>query len=121
MDTIPLRDAILALRGEIVAAAKDASTQEVRFELGPIEMEFQVVARKEIGGEAKLGFHIFGAEASLGGSGKGANEQTQKVKFVLDPFLIDMKTGRRSKLAIARKHQREQSERSEHTLERRNR
>ncbi len=48
------------------------------FELGPIEMEFQVVARKEFGGDAKLGFHIFVAEATLGGSGKGSDERTQR-------------------------------------------
>src|SRR5215831_6252698 len=55
MDTIPLQDAIRALRAEILAAHAEASTEEVRFELGPIEMEFQVVARREIGAEAKLG------------------------------------------------------------------
>lgn len=117
MDTIPLRDAIRALRDEILAARKDASTHEVRFELGPIEMEFQVVARKELGGEAKLGFHIFAVEATLGGSGKGADERTQKVKFVLNPVLIDA-TGQRSKLDISREGQPKQGQLSEHTLER---
>ena len=114
MDTIPLRDAIRGLRGEIMAAAEDASTQAVRFELGPIEMEFQVVVKKEKGGEAKLDFHIFAADATLGGSGKGADERTQKVKFVLNPVLIDM-AGRRSKFEIAREDQPEQSLASEHT------
>src|SRR5271170_6423669 len=89
METIPLRDAIRVLRSEILAAREDGSTEEVRFELGPIEMEFQVVARKEFGGEAKLGFHIFVAEATLGGSGKGRDERTQKVKFVLNPTSVD--------------------------------
>jgi hypothetical protein len=49
METIPLRDAIGVLRSEILAARQDASTEEVRFELGPIEMEFQVVASKNLG------------------------------------------------------------------------
>jgi Trypsin-co-occurring domain 2 len=118
MDTIPLRDAIRALRAEILEARRDASTEGVRFELGPIEMEFQVVARKEIGGEAKLGFHIFVAEATLGGSGKGADERTQKVKFVLNPIFVDA-SGQRSKLDIAREEQGEPKSPSEHTLERR--
>jgi hypothetical protein len=117
MDTIPLRDAIRVLRGEIIAAAEDASTQGVRFELGPIEMEFQVVVKKEKGGEAKLGFHIFAAEATLGGSGKGADERTQKVKFVLNPVLVNM-AGQRSKLEIAREEQPEQGQSSKHTMER---
>src|SRR5208337_4902039 len=38
MDTIPLRDAIQALRGEILTARGEAPTQGVRFELGPIEI-----------------------------------------------------------------------------------
>src|ERR1700742_432075 len=85
--TIPLRDAVRALRVEIMRAAEDASTQAVRFEVNAIEMEFQVVAKREGGGEAKLGFHIFAADASVGASGKLASEQTQKVKFVLNPVL----------------------------------
>lgn len=116
MDTIPLQDAIRALRAEILAARKEALIQEVRFELGPIEMEFQVVARKEVGGEAKFGFHIFAAEATLGGSGKGTDERMQKVKFVLNPISVDA-SGRQSKVAIAREDQSEQSP-PEHTLER---
>jgi hypothetical protein len=118
MDTIPLEDAIRALRAEILAAREDASTEEVRFELGPIEMEFQVVARKEFGGEAKLGFHIFVAEATVGGSGKSTDERTQKVKFVLNPTSVDA-SGQLSKVAIARADQGEPSRAPEHTLERR--
>jgi Trypsin-co-occurring domain 2 len=118
METIPLRDAIRVLRSEILAAREDASTEEVRFELGPIEMEFQVVARKEFGGEAKLGFHIFVAEATLDGSGKGTDERTQKVKFVLNPTSVDA-SGQQSKVEIARTDQGEQSRPPEHTLERR--
>jgi len=118
MDTIPLRDAIRTLRSEVLAAREEASTQEVRFELGPIEMEFQVVARKEVGGEAKLGFHIFAAEATLGGSAKGADERTQKVKFVLNPIFTDA-SGRQSKVAISRRDEGAQRPPAEHTLERR--
>jgi hypothetical protein len=117
METIPLREAVRALRAEIMTVAEDASTQAVRFELGTIEMEFQVVAKKEKGGEAKLGFHIFAAEATLSGSGKGGDERTQKVKFVLNPVLIDM-AGQRHKLEIGRKDQPEQDQPSKHPLER---
>jgi hypothetical protein len=118
METIPLRDAIGVLRSEILAARQDASTEEVRFELGPIEMEFQVVASKEFGGDAKLGFHIFAAEATLGGSGKGTDERTQKVKFVLNPISVDA-SGHQTKVDVARMNQTEQGSSPEHTLERR--
>jgi hypothetical protein len=101
METIPLRDTIQALRAEIMQAAEAASTQSVRFELGSIEMEFQIVVKREGGGEAKLGFHILAADTALSGSGKVASEGTQKVKFVLNPVLVDMK-GQRTKLEISR-------------------
>jgi hypothetical protein len=117
MDTIPLKDTIEALRNEIMAAAEAASTQSVRFELGSIEMEFQVVAKREKGGEAKLGFHIFAADATLGGSAKGADERTQKVKLVLNPVLVGM-DGRRSKLEISREHESQRDQSSNHTLDR---
>jgi hypothetical protein len=56
---------------------EEASTREVRFELGPIELEFQVVAKKDGGVDAKVGFHIFVAEATVAGSGRGAGERMQ--------------------------------------------
>src|SRR5437667_2258436 len=96
-ETIPLRDAIRALRAEILEAAEEASTQDVRFELGPVELQFQVVARTTGGAKAKIGFHIFGAEASIGGSG----ERTQIVKLVLNPVLLGTDGGR-SKLEVGR-------------------
>jgi hypothetical protein len=117
METLPLRDAIRALRVEIMEAAEDASNQAVRFEMGPIEMEFQVVAKREKGLDAKIGFHIFAAEATLGGSGKGADERTQKVKLVLNPVLVDAE-GMRSKLEIGRDDHPEPQEPQKSTLER---
>jgi hypothetical protein len=121
METIPLRDTIQALRAEIMQAAEAASTQSVRFELGSIEMEFQVVVKREGGGEAKLGFHILAADATLSGSGKLASEGTQKVRFVLNPVLVDME-GRRTKLDISRDNDpgaaSSHGQSSRHTLER---
>jgi hypothetical protein len=97
-ETIPLRDAIRALRVELLEAVEEASTQAVRFELGTVELEFQVVARREKEGKAKIGFHIFGAEASIG----RGDERTQTVKLVLNPVLLGANGGR-SKLDISRR------------------
>jgi Trypsin-co-occurring domain 2 len=108
-ETIPLLDAVRALRTAIMAAADAASTQAIRFELGQIELEFQVVAKSEKGAEGKLGgkidFHIFSVDASLGGSGKLADERTQKVKFVLSPKLIDTAGKASGKIDISRRKQ----------------
>lgn len=121
LETVPLRDAIRALRVEIMEAAEDASTQAVRFELGPIELEFQVVAKKEKGGDAKIsskiGFYVLSAEATIGGSGKGADERMQKVKLVLNPVVVD-RAGGRSKLEIGREEQSEVEQSAKSTLDR---
>jgi AMMECR1 domain-containing protein len=120
MKTVPLRDAIRALRTEIVEAAKDAATENVRFELGPIDLEFQVVAKTEIGSDAKIGakvgFHIFTAEAALGGSGKGADEATQKVKVVLNPVLVGAEGP--TKVEVGRHATSADGQQSKSTLER---
>src|SRR5262249_3489797 len=109
-ETIPLRDAVRALRTEIMAAADDASAQSVRFDLGQIELEFQVVAKAEKNVEGKVGgkvnFHIFSVDASIGGGGKLADERTQKVRFILTPVILDP-TGKQSgKVSISRRKMR---------------
>jgi hypothetical protein len=107
VETIPLRDAVRALRTEIMAAAENASDQSVKFELGQIELEFQVVATSEKSTDGKLGgkinFHIFSVDASVGGGGKHADERTQKIKFVLTPALVDATGKTTSKLQISRR------------------
>jgi hypothetical protein len=121
METIALRDAIRALRTEIIEAAEDASDQAVRFELGPIELEFQVVAKTEFGSDAKMGakigFHIFTAEASVGASGKSADERTQNVKLVLNPVLVG--ADGRTKLEVGRDPDSERTQSPKAGLERR--
>jgi Trypsin-co-occurring domain 2 len=106
-ETIPLRDAVRALRAEIMAAAEDASGKSVRFELGQIELEFQVVAKGEKSADGKfsgkINFHIFSVDAALGGGGKHADERTQKIKFVLMPTGIDAMGKPTTKLQISRR------------------
>jgi hypothetical protein len=120
-ETIPLRDAIRALRVEIVEAAEEASTQAVRFELGPVELEFHVVAKTEKSSDAKLsakiGFHILSAEAGVSNGGKSADERTQRVKLVLNPVLVNI-AGLRSKLEIGRSEARSRKQAPKRTLDR---
>jgi hypothetical protein len=108
-ETIPLRDVVRALRAEIISAAKDASAQEVKFELGQIELEFQIVAKKDRGVDGKLGgkvsFHILSFDATLGGNVKVADERTQKVKLVLQPTFVDGTGTKNSKISISRRKQ----------------
>ena len=82
----------------------------MRFELGQIELEFQVVAKAEKSVDGKLGgkinFHIFSIDASVGGTGKLADERTQRVKFVLTPTVVDPKSGQKRRQEISRRKSR---------------
>lgn len=60
---IPLANAIRALRQEIVAAVRAAGEEDIRFALGPVELELQVEAARETGGEAGIKFWL----VSIGG------------------------------------------------------
>lgn len=100
-ETIPLRDVVASLREEILAAVDAATTETLQFELGQLELEFQVVAKTEKGVDGKVGgkvsFHIFSVEASVGGSGKLSDERTQKIKFILTPTQVDPKSGKKNR------------------------
>jgi hypothetical protein len=80
---IPLADAIRALRRELVAAVGEGADQDVRFALGPIELELQVEMSREAGGQGGIAFWV----VSLGGSGKRASAVTHSVKLSLTPTL----------------------------------
>jgi Trypsin-co-occurring domain 2 len=80
---IPLSDAIRALRRELVEAVKEGKDQEVKFALGPIELELQVEVSSTGGGEAGIKFWVL----SLGGKGERSSGRTQTVRISLTPVL----------------------------------
>jgi len=82
---LPLGEVLQGLREEIVTAMHSAEDQPVKFELGPIDLEFTVVAKREGGPNGKVKFEVFGFGAELGGDAKFSNEKTQKVKLTLSP------------------------------------
>ena len=57
----------------------------MRFDLGPIDVELTVVAKREGGPSGKIKFEVFGFGAEVGGDAKFASEKTQKVKLILTP------------------------------------
>ena len=85
---LPLSDVIRSLRVEIQEAVKAGTGELFRFSLGPIELEFQVVAAREAGAGGKISFHVFGAGAEIGGNAKGSDQRTQRIKLVLTPFEV---------------------------------
>jgi hypothetical protein len=86
-DIIPFAEAVRALRSEIILAVGTAKNEKLRFSLGPIELELQVVAKREGGPSAKIKFGLLGSGLELGGSGKFSSETVHKVKLRLDPIL----------------------------------
>lgn len=78
---VPLSQAIRALRREIVEANRASKNEEIRFKLGPIELEFGLEVAREAGGEAGLRFWV----VSIGALGKRASAATHTVKMVLTP------------------------------------
>jgi hypothetical protein len=84
--TLPLGDVIEDLRDAIDEAIQRQGTGEAMlFKLEAVELEFQVVAKREGGANGKIKFSIFGNGAEAGASGKLSSEQTQKVKLKLTP------------------------------------
>ena len=89
---IPLAEAIRALRSELVEAARQGANEEVRFALGPIDLELQIEASTEVGVDGGIKFWL----VSLEGSGSRTSAATHTVKLSLTPinasgedFIID--------------------------------
>jgi hypothetical protein len=102
LDLVPLREAIEALRTEIMEAAATGANQLVSFLVGPIELEFNVVAKREGAGKANVKFGILGLGAEIGGDLKVTGETTQKVKITLTPQVTNPVTGLRDPAVINR-------------------
>jgi hypothetical protein len=78
---VPLASAIEALRRELIAALDAGKDADVRFALGPIELEFAVEVSRESGGEAGVKFWV----VALGGKGSRSSGATHTVRLSLSP------------------------------------
>lgn len=90
-NAIMLAEAIRELRAELIAAQAQSpgpGSDGVRFELGPVEMEFAITLSREGGGKAGVQIGV----VTLGAGGSLSSESVHRVKFVLTP--TDARTGR---------------------------
>src|SRR5512135_1769855 len=78
---VGLADAIRALRAELTTAMAEGDGESLRFELGPVEMEFLLEVRREGGVDAGVRFWVI----SLGGEGSVASGSTHRVTLSLTP------------------------------------
>lgn len=79
---IPLSEAIRALRRELVEAVREGEGEELRFALGPVELELQLEVSKEAGGEASIAFWL----VTVGAKGSRTQATTHTVSLTLTPI-----------------------------------
>lgn len=89
MANIPIAQAIQAIRSEIVTAVKAGEQEEIKFDLGPIELEFQVEISQGATGSAEAGakFNVWVVEAEVtaGGELQRSKTTTHTVRLTLNP------------------------------------
>ena len=78
---VPLSDAISSLRAELMEAMRESRGEELRFALGPVELEFQLVATIEVGAGGGVRFWVVNADAKA----SRATGSTHTLKVTLTP------------------------------------
>lgn len=79
--SVELSAVIAELRAELSAAIRGGEDEDLRFELGPVELELAVVVGRDAGPSAKLRFWVVEA----GADARVSAQSTQRIKLVLDP------------------------------------
>ncbi len=74
-------DAIGSLRRELAATRLAGAGESIRFEMGPVEMEFGLELRKEGKGELGAKFWV----VSVGASGSVGTTATHRLKLTMTP------------------------------------
>ncbi|WP_063909999.1 trypco2 family protein [Herbidospora yilanensis] len=92
---IELAQVVMGLRAELNRALADGADEELRFGVGPIELEVTVAVTREVSAGGKV--KIWVVEAN--GTGKLGDVTTQRIKLTLDPKLTA--TGRRPEISGA--------------------
>ena len=80
---IELAEVIGELRRELQEAMHAGEGEELRFELGPVELEATVAVEKGGGTGAKVRFWVI----ELGGDAKASQTSTQRIKLSMQPRL----------------------------------
>jgi len=80
-----LASAIRVLREQLQDAVQAGEGEELRFALGPVELELQVEAAREGSGEAGIKFWL----ASIGAKGSRSSSTTHTLRLSLTPVRVD--------------------------------
>jgi hypothetical protein len=82
---MPLAAVVESLRVELARALAQGEGEQVRFRLGPVELEFRVQVSGEVGAEAGVKFWV----VSVGGSASRTSASTHTIRLVLHPTGVD--------------------------------
>jgi NTP-dependent ternary system trypsin peptidase co-occuring protein len=80
-----LAETIRALRSQLSDAMDEGRGKDLLFELGDVELEFQVGVTKDTSAEGGVRFWIL----SLGAKGSVAAEATHRIALKLKPVIVD--------------------------------
>lgn len=80
-DAFRLSDLLIQLRRDLQAVRAADPAADLKFELGEVELELQIVAEKQAGANAEAGWWILKA----GASANNADTATQTLKLKLKP------------------------------------
>ncbi|MGH3698852.1 MAG: trypco2 family protein, partial [Pseudonocardiaceae bacterium] len=69
------------LRQELSAAMREGEGEDLRFELGTVELELTVAVSREAGPNAKVRFWVI----ELGADATVSSQATQRITLTLDP------------------------------------
>ncbi len=78
---VPLADAIRALRQQLSASIREGEGQDLRFQMGTVELQLQLDLSREVGGEAGASFWV----VSVGAKGSSATTSRHSVKLTMEP------------------------------------
>ncbi|MCW2859145.1 MAG: sle [Actinoallomurus sp.] len=82
---VELAELIAQLRMDLAEAMRAGADSELRFELGPVELELTVALAKSSGANGKVRFWVVEANADA----NAASTTTQRIKLTLDPRRAD--------------------------------
>jgi NTP-dependent ternary system trypsin peptidase co-occuring protein len=82
---VELAELITQLRADLVEAMRTGAGSELRFELGPVELELTIALEKSGGAAGKVRFWV----VEGGVDGRAAATTTQRIKLTLDPRRAD--------------------------------
>jgi hypothetical protein len=84
-DTADLADAIRILRRQLDESMSEGQESAVRFELGAVHVEFEVVLTRDASVDGGVRFGV----VSIGGKGAFAQSRTHRISIEMQPVTVD--------------------------------